>query len=55
MSSSLNYPLNGTIHVDEFMIGGTEEGKKGRSKGDKKLIVFAVEILNDGVGRLMQK
>lgn len=51
MSSSLNHPLNGTIHVDEFMIGGPEVGKKGRSKGDKKLIVLAVEILEDGVGR----
>ncbi len=51
MASSLNYPLNGTVHVDEFMIGGPEEGKKGRSKGDKKLIVLAVEILEDGVGR----
>ncbi len=36
MASSMNYPLNGTVHVDEFMIGGPEEGKKGRSKGDKK-------------------
>jgi hypothetical protein len=51
MSSSLNYPLTGTVHVDEFMIGGPEEGKRGRSKGDKKLIVLAVEILEDGVGR----
>ncbi len=33
------------------MIGGPEEGKKGRSKGLKKLIVLAVEILEDGVGR----
>lgn len=51
MSSSLNYPLTGTVHVDEFMVGGPEEGKRGRSKGDKKLIVLAVEILEDGVGR----
>jgi len=51
MSSSLNYPLNGTVHVDEFVIGGPETGKKGRSKGDKKLIVLAIEILGDGVGR----
>jgi len=51
MSSSLNHPLNGTIHVDEFMVGGPEEGKKGRSKGNKKLIVLAVEISGDGVGR----
>lgn len=51
MASSMNYPLNGTVHVDEFMIGGPEEGKKGRSKGDKKLIVLAVEILENGIGR----
>lgn len=51
MASSLKYPLSGTVHVDEFMIGGPEDGKRGRSKGDKKLIVLAVEILKDGVGR----
>ena len=28
-----------------------QKKKKGRSKGDKKLIVLAVEILKDGVGR----
>lgn len=51
MQSSLNHPLTGTIHVDEFMIGGPEKDKRGRSKGLKKLIVLAVEILEDGVGR----
>ncbi len=51
MKSSLNYPLTGTIHVDEFMVGGPEEDKRGRSKGLKKLIVLAVEVLDDGVGR----
>jgi hypothetical protein len=51
MKSSFNYPLTGMIHVDEFMVGGPEENKKGRSKGLKKLAVLAVEILDDGVGR----
>jgi hypothetical protein len=51
MASSLKYPLKGTVHVDEFMVGGPEAGKRGRSKGDKKLMVLAVEILEDGVGR----
>lgn len=37
MESSLNQPLTGTIHVDEFMFGGPEEDKKGRSKGLKSL------------------
>ena len=51
MKSSLKSQLAGVIHVDEFVIGGPEEGKKGRSKGSKKLIVLAIEILEDGVGR----
>jgi len=51
MKSSLRSPLAGVVHADEFVIGGPEEGKKGRSKGDKKLIVLAIEILEDGVGR----
>ena len=51
MKSSLKIPLTGLVHVDEFVIGGPEEGKKGRSKGLKKLVVLAVEILEDGVGR----
>lgn len=51
MASSLQHPLTGTIHVDEFLIGGEEKGKKGRSKGLKKLIVLAVEVLENGVGR----
>lgn len=51
MASSLQYPLEGLVHVDEFMIGGPEEQKRGRSKGSKKLIVVALEILDSGVGR----
>ena len=51
MKSSLKSQLTGIVHVDEFVIGGPEEGKKGRSKGLKKLIVLAIEILDDGVGR----
>lgn len=51
MASSLQYPLEGTVHVDEFMIGGPEEQKRGRDKGAKKLIVIALEILGSGVGR----
>ena len=51
MKSSLKSPLTGIIHADEFVVGGSEEGKKGRSKGAKKLIVLALEIVEDGVGR----
>ena len=33
------------------MIGGPEEDKRGRSIGQKKLIVLAVEFLEEWVGR----
>jgi hypothetical protein len=51
MQSSGKYPLVGTVHVDEFYIGGEEEGKPGRSKGDKMLVIVALEIVQGGVGR----
>jgi hypothetical protein len=51
MKSSLQHPLTGTVHVDEFMVGGPEEQKRGRTKGNKKLIVVALEVLEQGVGR----
>ena len=51
MKSSLKSSLTGLVHADEFVIGGPEEGKRGRSKGVKKLIVLALEIVEDGVGR----
>lgn len=51
MASSLASPLQGTVHVDEFFVGGPEERTRGRAKGKKKLVVLALEILEDGVGR----
>ena len=51
MASSLTSPLQGTVHVDEFFVGGPEEQKRGRSKGNKKLVVLALEIIESGVGR----
>jgi len=51
MQSSKLHPINGIVHVDEFYIGGPEEGKPGRSKGDKKLVIVAIEIVKGGVGR----
>lgn len=51
MKSSRNYPLTGEVHVDECLIGGAEEQKRGRNYGEKKLIIVALEIVKDGVGR----
>lgn len=52
MKSSCLHPLEGQVHVDEFYIGGEEEQKRGRSKGKKKLVQVALEVLpGKGVGR----
>ena len=52
MRSSGNYPLKGVVHIDEFYIGGEEEGgKRGRGKGDKRLVIVALEIVKGGLGR----
>lgn len=51
MKSSLQYLLKGSIHVDEFYIGGEEEGVVGREKGRKRLVIAALEVVKGGVGR----
>lgn len=51
MSSAGNYKLAGEVHVDECLIGGEEEEKRGRSHGKKKLVVIGLEIIESGVGR----
>jgi transposase-like protein len=45
MESSQKYPLSELVHVDEFTVGGKEEGKQGRSyDSKKKKAVIAVEL-----------
>lgn len=51
MKSSGKYPLEGEVHVDECMIGGPGEKQRGRSHGEKKLVIVALEIVMNGVGR----
>lgn len=49
MKSSESQPIKGNVHVDEFVIGGKEEGKVGRSyQSKKKKIVCAVELTDKG-------
>jgi len=49
MKSSGNYPMSGNIHVDEFVVGGKEKGKVGRSyDSKKKKAVCAVELTDEG-------
>lgn len=49
MSSSGNNPMDGIVHVDEFVLGGKEETKTGRSyDAKKKKAVTAVQLTEDG-------
>lgn len=52
MSSSKTHKITGQVHIDEFYIGQYEEKKVGRSTdSNKKLVIVALEILDNGVGR----
>lgn len=45
MQSSQKYPLSQIVHVDEFVVGGKEDAKQGRSYDTKKTkAVIAVEL-----------
>lgn len=54
MASSGGCPMDGDVHVDEFVVGGREEGRTGRSyDGKKKKAVTAVQLTADGKVRRM--
>ncbi|GAA4107276.1 hypothetical protein GCM10022393_02440 [Aquimarina addita] len=49
MESSGNHPMDGKVHVDEFVLGGVEQGKIGRSyKAKKKKAITAVQLTKEG-------
>ena len=49
MKSSENYPMDGEVHIDEFVLGGHETGKVGRSyDSKKKKTVCAVQFTKEG-------
>ncbi len=49
MKSSENHPMKGRVHIDEFVIGGKEKAKIGRSyDSKKKKVVTAVELTDKG-------
>ena len=48
MESSGNNPIDGIVHVDEFVLGGKEEKKIGRSyHTKKKKAVTAIQLTED--------
>ena len=44
--------LTGIIEVDESYIGGEKPGKRGRGAAGKALVVIAVEVNDDRIGRI---
>ncbi|MEW7281155.1 IS1595 family transposase [Aquimarina sp. 2201CG1-2-11] len=49
MNSSKNHPMDGNVQVDEFVLGGYEQGKIGRSyNAKKKKAITAVELTKEG-------
>ena len=56
MASSGKHPLTGEVHIDEFVTGGPEPVKRGRSLGRKKKSLMMVEVI-DGkkIGRIYCK
>ena len=55
MESSGNFLLEGSVEVDEMVIGGQETGTKGRKNINKKLVVIAIEKKRKGVSRFYAK
>lgn len=52
MKSSDKYPLEEQVEVDEFLVGGFNEGERGRSLESKQLVVLAVEKVVDKKGKI---
>lgn len=49
MKSSGDHPMDGEVHIDEFVVGGKELGKVGRSyDSKKKKIVCALQLTDKG-------
>lgn len=49
LKSSGKHPIKSKVHVDEFVVGGKEEGKVGRSyDSKKKKVLCAVELTDKG-------
>lgn len=53
MKSSEKYPIVGSLEVDEFVVGGKEQGNQGRAKGSRKLIIVGLEKVNGKKNRKM--
>lgn len=49
MKSSGRHLLDGHVEVDEFFVGGQEEGRKGRGNKKKRLVALAIKVDKNGI------
>ena len=47
IQSSGDFPMTGEVHIDEYVTGGSEPAKPGRSDGKKKKALIMVEVRNN--------
>ena len=47
--------LTGEVEIDETIVGGPEEGRKGRDIEDKALVVIAAEKRGRAIGRIRMR
>lgn len=52
MRTNQELPLEGNVEVDECVVGGQEEGVKGRKNIKKRLLVMGVERKGKGISRM---
>jgi len=52
MKSSNKYPLGTKVEVDEFLVGGFDENKQGRSPDAKQLVILGIEKVTDKKGEI---
>lgn len=55
MKSSKQYPLKGTVEVDEMVVGQQEEDVVGRANKKKKLVIVGIEKKGKGISRMYAK
>ncbi len=48
-------PLQGTVEVDETLLGGRHQVPGGRTSGAKAIVVIAVEVSENSIGRIRLK
>ena len=51
MKSSEQFHLQGKVEVDEFFVGGPQEGTRGRSGGKKRQVILAIQVDKQGINR----